>query len=172
MKKIIFFYFVVVSVYSQTPLHDKLKSCKEISEVDISKYKRTTFFLGKDNLDVFSSDKLIELYKDLNIKPEICLVPISVSNEFNVYVEIPVTIFEEKKDIVTYNVFGSYLIFDRIANILYRIDSESACGTTYKKNKKVLVIDSYFGALKNDVIILDKNLNIVGIYNENVLSKE
>lgn len=161
MKKILFFYLIVISAYSQNNLHDLIKSCKNTNEVNISKSNRIKFYLGKDELKKLNSNKVIELYRDLSIQPEGYIVPIKVSNEFNVYVEIPVTIFEEKKDIVTYNVFGSYLIFDRIANILYRIDSESACGTTYKKNKKVLVIDSYFGALKNDVFILDKNLHAV-----------
>ena len=161
MKKILFFYLIVISAYSQNNLHDLIKSCKNTNEVNISKSNRIKFYLGKDELKKLNSNKVIELYRDLGKQPEGYILPIKVSNEFNVYVEIPVAIFEEKKDIVTYNVFGSYLIFDRIANILYRIDSESACGTTYKKNKKVLVIDSYFGALKNDVIIIDKNLHAV-----------
>ena len=136
-------------------------SCQNTTEVSISKSNRVKLFLGKGELNIFNYNKIVEVYKDLNTKPEIYIIPISTSDNFNIYVEIPLSIMEEKRYVMTANVFGSYLIFDKKINKLYRIDSETACGSVYKKNKKVLVIKSYFGELKNNVFVLDKNLNSV-----------
>lgn len=159
MKYILFFYFIVLSANSQTPFHTLLKSLNGYSEINISKSNRTKFYLGKDELSKFNSTKVIELYKDSNMKPQIYIVPISISTEFNVFVEIPVSVFGEKKNITTFNVYGSYLILDKKVNVLYRIESDMACGSVYKKSKKVLVTNSSFGTLMDNVFIVDKNFN-------------
>lgn len=170
MKKILFFYFLILSVYSQTPLHDLLKSCKGVSEIKISSFNRTKLFLGKDDLSSFNSNKIIELYKDLNAKPETYIIPINMSDEFNVYVEIPLIVLDGKKNTAIFNVFGSYLIFNKKTNILYRIDSESSCGSVYNKNKNTLVVYSNFKELLPSIYILDKNLNSVIIPSTNNLN--
>ncbi len=113
MKKNLFFYFVFMSAYSQTPLHDIVKFSNEVSEVNISKSNRVKFLLGNNDFSLFKSNKLVELYKDLNIKPEICLVPINISDDMNVYVKIPILLFEEEKNAVILNVINSYVIFDK-----------------------------------------------------------
>lgn len=159
MKNVLFFYFMVLSVNSQTSFHTLLKSLNGVSEINISKANRTKFYLGKDELSKFDSNKVIELYKDSIIKPQVYIVPISISTEFNVYVEIPISVFDEKKNIITTNTYGSYLIFDKKVKALYRIESDMACGSAYKKNKKILVTNSYFGALMDTVFIVDKNFN-------------
>lgn len=164
MKKILFFYFVIVSSYSQTPLHDLLKSCKGVSEINTSKSNITKIFLDKDDIiNGFNSNKIIKLYKDSNAKPEIYITPINSSIEFNVYVEIPLVIFEEEKKSTIFNVFGSYLIFNKKTNTLYRIDSQTVCGSVYHKKKNTLVIYRSFNELLPTVFILDKNLNRVKI---------
>ena len=162
MKKILFFYFIVLSAYSQTPLHDIVKSCKEVLEVNISKSNRVNFLLGSNDYSVFKSIKLVELYKDLSIEPEICLVPINVSDDMNVYVKIPILLFKEEKNAIIFNVFNSYLIFDKKTNAFYQINSDFACGSIYKKNKKQLIINSSFNKLTSDVFKLDQYLNISG----------
>jgi hypothetical protein len=159
MKKILFFFFIVFSASSQTSLHNLLKLSNSVSETNISKSNRVKFYLGKDDLIKFNTDKVIELYKDLSLQPEIYIVPISISAEFNVYVEIPFDVIGEKIYIITSSVYGSYLLFDKKVNILYRIESDMACGSVYKKNKKVLVTNSYFGALMDNIFIVDKNFN-------------
>ncbi|MNK88943.1 hypothetical protein D3C87_1089340 [compost metagenome] len=161
MKKILFFYFVFTSAYSQTPLHDILKSCKEVSEVNISKSNRVSFLLGSNDYNVFQSNKLIELYKYLDIEPEICMVPIHVSDNMNVYVKIPILLFQEEKNAIIFNVFNSYVIFDKKKNSFYQINSDFACGSIYKKSKKKLIINSSFAKLTSDVFKLDQNLNII-----------
>jgi len=161
MKKILFFYFVFMSAYSQTPLHDIVKFSNEVSEVNISKSNRVKFLLGNNDFSVFKSNKLVELYKDLNIKPEICLVPINISDDMNVYVKIPILLFEEEKNAVIFNVFNSYVIFDKKKNSFYQINSDFACGSIYKKSKKKLIINSSFAKLTSDVFKLDQNLNIL-----------
>ena len=162
VKKILFFYFIVLSAYSQTPLHDIVKSCKEVLEVNISKSNRVNFLLGSNDYSVFKSIKLVELYKDLSIEPEICLVPINVSDDMNVYVKIPILLFKEEKNAIIFNVFNSYLIFDKKTNAFYQINSDFACGSIYKKNKKQLIINSSFNKLTSDVFKLDQYLNISG----------
>lgn len=162
MKKILSFYFVFTSVYSQTHLHDIVKSCKEVLEVNISKSNRVKFLLGSNDSNVFKSNKLIELYKDMSIEPEICLVPIDVSDDMNVYVKIPILLFKEEKNAIIFNVFNSYLIFDKKVNAFYQINSDFSCGSIYKKNKKQLIINSSFNKLTSDVFKLDQYLNISG----------
>jgi len=162
MKKFLFFYFVFTSVYSQTHLHDIVKSCKEVLEVNISKSNRVKFLLGSNDCSVFKSNKLVELYKDLSIEPEICLVPINVSDDMNVYVKIPILLFKEEKNAIIFNVFNSYLIFDKKTNVFYQINSDFACGSIYKKNKKHLIINSSFNKLTSDVFNVDQYLNISG----------
>lgn len=165
MKKILFFYFIVLSANSQTSMHNLLKSLNGVSEINISKTNRIKFYLGQDELNKFSSNKVIELYNNSSIKPEISMVPINISAEFNVYVEIPTFIFEGKKNLVTFSIFGSYLIFDKKQNMLYRIDSDVACGSVYKKNRKNLIIKSSFRDLMDSVFILDNNLKNIKIAN-------
>lgn len=150
-----------MSAHSQTSLHNLLKSLDGVAEINISKTNRIKFLLGKDELSEFRSNKVIELYKESDAKPEFCIVPISISNEFNVYVEIPMFLFMEKKNLLTSNTYGSYIIFDKGTGTLYRIESDMACGSVYKKNRKILVTNSYFGALMDSVFILDNNLQNV-----------
>ncbi len=161
MKKILFFYFIVLSAHSQTSLHNLLKSQPGVAEINISKTNRIKFLLGKDELSIFNSNKVIELYKDPGTKPELCMVPISISSKFHVYVEIPLFLLVEKKNLLTSNTYGSYIIFDKEKSKLYRIESDMACGSVYKKNRKILVTNSYFGALMESVFILDNNLQNV-----------
>jgi len=165
MKKIVFFYFIFTSAYSQTPLHNIVKSGREVSEVNISKSNRVKFLLGSNECSVFKSNKLIELYKDLSIEPEICLVPINVSDDINVYVKIPILLFKEEKNAIIFNVFNSYFLFDKKTNAFYQINSDFACGSIYKKNKKKLIINSSFAKLTSDVFTLDQNLNVSGKLN-------
>lgn len=117
------------------------------------------YYIGKDELTKFNTGKVIEFYKDLSKVPEFYIVPISISTEFNVYVEVPFSVLDEKVNIVTYNTYGSYLIFNKKTNILYHVESDMACGSVYKKSKKKLVTNSYFGALMDHVFIVDKNFN-------------
>ena len=168
MKKILFFYFIVLSANSQTSMHNLLKSLNGVSETNISKPNRLKFYLGQDELSKLNSNKVIELYKNSSTKPEICMIPINISPEFHVYVEIPTFVFEEKKNVVTFSIFGSYLIFDKKRNVLYRIDSDVACGSVYKKNRKILVINSSFRDLMESVFILDNNLKNIKIANGNI----
>lgn len=168
--KLLFFYFIVLSTYSQTTFHSVVKSLKGVSETNISESNRTPFYLGKDDLSKFSSNKVLDLYKDSDTKSEKYIVPISISGAFNVYVEIPSFILKEKVNMVTSNVYGAYLIFDKKEGKLYRIDSESSCGSVYKKNKKVLVTNSSFNELWPTVFVLDKNLNGVKMPNTNNLN--
>lgn len=157
-----------MSANAQTSLHNLLKSLNGVSEINISKSNRMKFLLGQDELSKFNSNKVIELYKDSDTKPEICMVTINKSADFQVYVEVPIAILTEKKNMVTFNVYGSYLIFDKKANILYRIESDMACGSVYKRNRKILVANSYFGALMDNVFILDNNLQNVKTSTKNV----
>ncbi|OHT45001.1 hypothetical protein [Flavobacterium tructae] len=157
--KLLFFYFIVVlSSYSQTSFHGILKSLNGVSETNISESNRASFYLGKDSFDKFTSNKILDLYKDSSTKAEYCIIPISISSEFNIYVQIPSFILKEKKNLVTTNVYGSYLIFDKKDSKLYRIDCESSCGSVYKKNKNVLITNSSFNMLMPSVFILDKDL--------------
>jgi hypothetical protein len=159
MKKILFFFFIAFSANAQTALHNIVKSCNYYSETDISKSNRIKYYIGKDELTKFNAGKVIELYKDLSIVPEFYIVPINISAEFNVYVEIPFDVIGEKKNIITSSVYGCYLLFDKKVKILYRIESDMACGSVYKKNRKILVTNSYFGALMDNIFIVDKNFN-------------
>ncbi|OCB71187.1 hypothetical protein B0A79_22600 [Flavobacterium piscis] len=168
MKKILFFYFIVFCAHSQTPLHNLLKSINGVAEINISKTNRIKFLLGKDELSEFNSNKVIELYKSSDTKAEVCMVPISISSKFHVYVEIPLFLFMEKKNLLTSNTYGSYIIFDKQTSTLYRIESDMACGSVYKKNRKILVTNSYFGALMESVFILDNNLKNIKIANGNI----
>ncbi|WP_281631311.1 hypothetical protein [Flavobacterium luteolum] len=170
MKKILFVYFIVFSAHSQTSLHNLLKSLDGVAEINISKTNRIKFFLGKDELSEFNSNKVIEIYKESDAKPEVCMVPISISSRFNVYVEIPLFLFMERKNLVTSNTYGSYIIFDKQTNALYRIESDMACGSVYKKNRKILVTNSYFGALMENVFILDNSLKNIKIANGNIVN--
>ncbi|PIF30738.1 hypothetical protein CLU81_1185 [Flavobacterium sp. 9] len=168
--KILFFYFIVLSTYSQTTFHSVVKSLNEVSETNISASNRTPFYLGKDDFSKFSSNKVLDLYKDSSTKSEKCIVPISISGDFNIYVEMASFLLKEKVNMATFNVYGGYLIFDKKEGKLYRIDSESSCGSVYKKNKKVLVTYSNFNELLPTVFILDKNLNGVKMPSPNNLN--
>ncbi|AYN04426.1 MULTISPECIES: hypothetical protein [unclassified Flavobacterium] len=159
MKGILFFFFIAFSANAQTALHNIVKSCNYYSETDISKSNRIKYYIGKDELTKFNATKVIELYKDLSIVPEFYIVPINISAEFNVYVEIPFDVIGEKKNIMTPAIYGSYLLFDKKVNILYRIESDMACGSVYKKSKKILVTNSSFNTLMDPVFIVDKNFN-------------
>ncbi|WP_433831140.1 hypothetical protein [Flavobacterium anhuiense] len=155
------FLFIASFTYSQSALHNLLQSLREVSEVNISKSNRGNFFLGSDDITVFKSNKVVELYKDLSVEPEICLVPINISNDLNVYVKIPILFFKEEKNSIIFNVFNSYIIFDKNRNVFYQINSEFACGSIYKKNKKTLVINSSFAKLTQNTFELDKNLEVL-----------
>ncbi len=163
--KLLFFYFIVLSSYSQTSFHEIVKSLKGVSETNISESNRIPFYLGKDDFSKFKSNKVLYLYKDSNTKTEKCIVPISISGDFNVYVEMAAYHLKEKVNMVTSNVYGGYLIFDKKEDKLYRIDSESSCGSVYKKSKNVLVTNSSFNELWPAVFVLDKNLNGVKMPN-------
>lgn len=163
MKKIIFLFFIAFSANAQTPFHTLLKSLNGYSEINISKSNRIKYYIGKDELTKFNTGKVIELYNDLSIVPEFYIVPINISAEFNVYVEIPFDVIGEKKNIMTPAIYGSYLLFDKKVNILYRIESDMACGSVYKKSKKILVTNSSFNTLMDPVFIVDKNFKILKI---------
>ncbi|WP_343586123.1 hypothetical protein [Flavobacterium sp.] len=159
MKKIFFFYFIILSSsYSQTQIHDFLKSLNGISESNISKSNRIPFYLGKDELSKFALDKVIELYNDSQIKSEYVIIPISRSNDYIVYVQIPNEIFGEKKNTTIFNVFDSFLIYDKRTEELYQIKSEMVCGSVSKKNKKTIITYSSYEKLLPNVLRLDNNL--------------
>lgn len=161
MKKIIVFYLFTFSVYSQNDLHDLhnlLKSCKNTSEINISKSNKTKFVIGQNELNSTNSNEVIEVYNDIIAKSEFYIIPINITNEYNIYVKIPVTINEEKCNALIPNAFDFYLIYNKKSDTIYRINCKGACGTVYKKSKNKLVVSSYFDELVNDIFELDKSL--------------